>query len=165
VADYFPVDDVTLVMLAASCLIAEGDDRTHLHDFLSMGAREKSRTLLNEDEVEDGGTPIYEVEHEEGYGIFTEHDAILALVAEVQRLRASTTTPPASPDPALVAAEARVARLTTALRELEHVARRNVLGEYAPGISIPSSADIQALRVGCNAARAALAGEVPDAGS
>lgn len=84
----FPVDDVTLVLLAAACEINEETGRTHLHDFLSMGNREKSRTLENPDEVEDGGVPIYFVEHEEGYGIFTEHDAILALVAEIQRLRA-----------------------------------------------------------------------------
>lgn len=83
----FPVDDVTLVMLAASCRIAEGDESTRLHDFLSMGAREKTRTLLNEEDVERGGIPVYEVEHEEGYEMFSECDAILALVAEVQRLR------------------------------------------------------------------------------
>ena len=35
----------------------------------------------------EGGAPVFFVEYEEGYEPFSPHDAIRALVAEVQRLR------------------------------------------------------------------------------
>ena len=83
----FPLDDATLIMLAASCDINEDTGRTHLGDFLAMGERVKTSTLENPDDVEDGGIPVYFVEHEEGYAPFSPHDAIKALVGEVLRLR------------------------------------------------------------------------------
>ena len=55
----------------------------HLHDFLSMGERVKSQELVDD----WGGVPVYEVEFEEGFEPFSEHQAISALVGEVLRLR------------------------------------------------------------------------------
>ena len=78
----FPVDDTTLVMLAEACRINPDLGRTTLGDFLDMGARVKSETLLDDD-----GAPVYLVEHEPGFEPFSPNDVILALVAEIQRLR------------------------------------------------------------------------------
>lgn len=89
----FPLDDATLVMLRSACEINPDTGRTHLHDFLDMGSRVKSREditaeTFGEIEADDQETPrVYFVEHEEGYEPFSEHDAIRALVDEVLRLR------------------------------------------------------------------------------
>jgi hypothetical protein len=81
----FPVDDATLVMLAASCRAANFDDgRSHLHDFLAMGEAEPIRKTLIDDA---DGVPIYEVEHASGEEPFSVADVIEALIAEIQRLR------------------------------------------------------------------------------
>lgn len=82
----FPVDDATLVLLAAACEINPDTGRTHLQDFLMMGAREKSREDITH-EFDGDGPPVFVVEYEEGYRPFTEHAAIKALVTEIQRLR------------------------------------------------------------------------------
>lgn len=86
-----PLDDATLIMLRSACEINPDNEQTNLHAFLDMGTREKSRTLIREaDEDYDGGfdgAPIYEVEYEEGYEPFSEHEVIIALVDEVFRLR------------------------------------------------------------------------------
>jgi hypothetical protein len=81
----FPVDDVTLELLAASCRMNPDTGQTHLMDFLAMGERIKSEALIDQDGP--GGHPIYMVEHEPGYEPFTPHEVIEALVEEIQRLR------------------------------------------------------------------------------
>lgn len=91
----FPLDDATLIMLAASCEINEETGRTHLHDFLDMGARVKSSTDITERVFgEEGGLPVYEVEFEDGFAPWSPHDAIRALVTEVLRLRGSSSSRP-----------------------------------------------------------------------
>lgn len=85
-----PLDDATLVILRSACEINPDNEQTNLHAFLDMGAREKSRSLIAEgDEDAQGfaGAPVYEVEFEEGYEPFSEHDVIVALIDEVFRLR------------------------------------------------------------------------------
>ncbi len=90
----FPVDDVTLVMLASACEINEETGRTHLQDFLDMGARVKSleditAEVFGEYEADDADTPrVFLAEHESGYEPFSPHAVISALVVEIQRLRA-----------------------------------------------------------------------------
>jgi hypothetical protein len=79
----FPVDDTTLVLLAAACQMNPDSGHTELMTFLDMGTRVKSETL-----IEGGEVPTYFVEHEPGYEPFSPHEVIRALVAEVQRLRA-----------------------------------------------------------------------------
>jgi len=81
----FPLDDTTLVLLDAACQMNPDTGQTHLHDFLRMGERVKSSTLLDD----SGGIPIYEVEFEDGYAPWSEQSVIRALVTEVQRLRGS----------------------------------------------------------------------------
>ena len=88
----FPLDDATLVMLRSACQINPDNEQTNLHAFLDMGAREKSRTLIADGEENDegfAGAPVYEVEYEEGYEPFSEHEVIVALVDEVFRLRSA----------------------------------------------------------------------------
>jgi hypothetical protein len=87
-SDGFPTDDATLHMLIAACKINPDTGRTHLMDFLSMGKREKSRTLLQEGE----GTcmadaPVYEVEFEEGYAPFSPNEVIRTLAEELLAVR------------------------------------------------------------------------------
>lgn len=86
----FPVDDTTLLLLDAACQINPDNGQTNLMAFLDMGSRETSRTLENEEDVEDGDIPVYFVEHEVGYEPYSPHDVIRALIAEVLRLRGST---------------------------------------------------------------------------
>jgi hypothetical protein len=81
----FPLDSATLLLLRAACEINPDTGRTHLHDFLSMGERVKSATLL--DAEGPFGHPIYEVEFEDGYAPFSEHSVISTLATEVLRLR------------------------------------------------------------------------------
>ena len=84
----FPLDSATLIMLRAACQMNEETGQTHLHDFLDMGSREKSSTLISDGDGESVETaPAYEVEYEEGYEPWSEHAAIIALVGEVLRLR------------------------------------------------------------------------------
>ena len=83
----FPVDRATLTLLRAACEINEDTGRTHLQDFLQFGAVETDRVLLNEDEVEEDGIPIYEVYHEPGTEPWSEHGVIVSLVDEILRLR------------------------------------------------------------------------------
>lgn len=82
----FPVDDATLVMLAEACRINPDLGRTTLHDFLDMGSR-----VASSEQIDDGdeGAPVYLVEHEPGYAPYSPNQVILALVAEIQRLRES----------------------------------------------------------------------------
>lgn len=85
-----PLDDATLIMLRSACEINPDNGQTNLHAFLDMGSREKSQTLIAEgDEDTEGfaGAPVYEIEYEEGYEPFSEHEVIIALVDEVFRLR------------------------------------------------------------------------------
>ncbi len=69
----FPVDDVTLIMLASACEVNEKTGRSHLQDFLNMGARVKSEEditseAFGEDDADDGHTPrVIFAEHEPGY--------------------------------------------------------------------------------------------------
>jgi hypothetical protein len=84
----FPLDSATLVMLAASCEINPDTEQTHLHDFLDMGTRIKSQTDITAQVFgEEGGTPVFEVEYEEGYEPFSPQHVIRELVAEILRLR------------------------------------------------------------------------------
>ena len=92
----FPVDEATLVLLAEACRINPERGRTTLQDFLHMGSRvsrvedEGGDVYATVDEAlaaSDGGTPILTVEHQPGFQPFSEHDVILALVAEIERLR------------------------------------------------------------------------------
>jgi hypothetical protein len=90
----FPLDDATLVMLAAACEINPDSGHTELHAFLDMGTRIKTQTLVDEGDPDIGGmpgAPVYEVEYEAGFAPFSENDAIRALVAEIQRLRAANS--------------------------------------------------------------------------
>lgn len=82
----FPLDDATLVMLSAACEINPDSGQTHLQDFLSMGERIKTQTLISDES--EVGAPVYFVEHEKGYEPFSEHQVIRALVSEVLELRA-----------------------------------------------------------------------------
>ncbi len=87
-AQDFPLDSATLVMLRAACQINPDTGQTHLHDFLDMGSRVKSQTLIEDGDGETMATaPVYEVEFEEGFAPFSEHHAIRALVGEILRLR------------------------------------------------------------------------------
>jgi hypothetical protein len=90
--DEFPVDNTTLALLEAACNINPDTGRTHLMDFLSMGEEVKSRTLLMEEGDLGLGivAPVYEVEFEEGREPWSVNSVILALVAEVRRLRESS---------------------------------------------------------------------------
>ena len=81
----FPLDDATLVMLASACEINPDTGRTHLMDFLDMGSRIAARELVSGQD--DDGSPVFEVTYEDGFAPFTAHDAIRALVKEIQRLR------------------------------------------------------------------------------
>jgi hypothetical protein len=93
----FPVDEATLVMLAEACRINPDLGRTTLHDFLDMGKRVKT---VSEGGIEYGsidealeayegdGPPILDVEHEPGFEPYSPNDVILALIAEIERLRA-----------------------------------------------------------------------------
>lgn len=94
----FPVDDATLVMLAEACRINEELGRTTLHDFLHMGSRVRSAedetgtvhaTVDEAVEASEEAVPVIYVEHEPGFEPYSEHGVILALVAEIQRLRGS----------------------------------------------------------------------------
>lgn len=80
----FPLDDATLVMLAAACEINPETGQTHLMDFLHMGAVETER-----EEIDDGmgGAPVFEITYAPGAEPFSPQQAIRALVEEVQRLR------------------------------------------------------------------------------
>lgn len=82
-SDGFPLDATTLVMLSAACELNPDSGRTHLMDFLHMGSRVRDKKL-----VDDAGTPVYEIEYEEGHEPFSESEVIRTLVAEIQRLRA-----------------------------------------------------------------------------
>lgn len=86
----FPTDDTTLTMLIAACEINPDTGRTHLVDFLEMGARVKSC------ERTEGGAgtwfgdaPVYEVEYEEGAEPFSPHEVIRTLAQELMVARAS----------------------------------------------------------------------------
>jgi hypothetical protein len=81
----FPLDDVTLTLLRSSCQINPDSGHTELLTFLSMGERVKSRTPIGDAE----GTPIYEVEFEDGFEPWSVHSVIKALVDEVLRLRST----------------------------------------------------------------------------
>lgn len=86
----FPVDDATLVMLAEACRVNEESGRSHLNDFLFMGSVEASRELLEEADEElagMAGAPVFLVEYEPGRAPFSPNGVILALIAEIQRLR------------------------------------------------------------------------------
>jgi uncharacterized protein YehS (DUF1456 family) len=79
----FPTDDATLVMLIAACEINPDTGQTHLHQFLDMGTREKSRTQIDD----MGGIPVFDVEYEEGYEPFSEHQVIRTLAGEILEMR------------------------------------------------------------------------------
>lgn len=79
----FPTDETTLTLLIAACQINPDTGRTHLQDFLHMGTRVKSETLISEVD----GVPVYEVEHEKGYEPFSEQDVIVTLAEELLELR------------------------------------------------------------------------------
>lgn len=85
----FPLDDATLILLAAACEINPDSGHTELHSLLGMGAVVKSSEDITH-EIGDGeGAPVYYVEYEEGREPFSETQVIRCLVAEIQRLRAS----------------------------------------------------------------------------
>jgi hypothetical protein len=87
----FPVDDATLVMLAAACEVNPDTGRSHLLDFLHMGTQEKSREdVSHEVGGEIGEGVAFFIEYEEGAAPFSPHDVIRALVTEIQRLREVT---------------------------------------------------------------------------
>jgi hypothetical protein len=93
----FPVDDLTLRLLAEACQINPDTGQTHLHDFLDMGTVVKAVTDETTGETHpDAATalqetpddvPVFFVEYEEGYEPHSETGVILALIAEIQRLR------------------------------------------------------------------------------
>ena len=82
----FPTDVTTLTLLIAACKINPDTGQTHLQDFLSMGARVKSETLLSEADP----IPTYLIEHEPGCAPFSEHHVIQTLAEELLELRANT---------------------------------------------------------------------------
>lgn len=81
----FPVDDVTLAALQAACECDEEDGRSHLFDFLEFGAVEQSRTQVDSN--------VFEVTYEPGRAPWSTHQVIVALIAEVQRLRVDAAGP------------------------------------------------------------------------
>lgn len=83
----FPTDETTLTLLIAACEINPDTGRTHLMDFLEMGARVKSETLVDGEEGESGA--VYFVEHEEGYEPFSPHHVIKTLACELLAVRSS----------------------------------------------------------------------------
>jgi hypothetical protein len=56
-------------------------------EFLEMGARVKTTTDIS-DQFAEGGPPVFEVEHEEGYEPFNEFIVIETLAEELLRTRA-----------------------------------------------------------------------------
>lgn len=94
----YPVDDMSLRLLAEACRINDDTGRTHLSDFLEMGAQVESVTneatgvtyATIEDALADtdqGDVPTFYVKHKEGWEPHSPQSVILALVAEIQRLR------------------------------------------------------------------------------
>ena len=79
----FPTDETTLTLLIAACEINPDTGRTHLMDFLEMGARVKAETL-----VDDGDPPTYFIEHEKGYEPFSPQQVIETLARELMEARA-----------------------------------------------------------------------------
>lgn len=88
-AERFPTDETTLRLLIAACEINPDTGQTHLQDFLEMGSRVKSETLVGETETPfaDGAVPIYDVEYEEGYAPFSEHQALINLAEDLIEAR------------------------------------------------------------------------------
>lgn len=76
----FPVDDTTLALLRGAIAINPDTGHSHLHDFLRMGERIKSRT--------DEGDGVELVEFEEGHAPWHPDEVIIALIDEVDSLRA-----------------------------------------------------------------------------
>lgn len=84
----FPTDDTTLTLLIAACEINPDTGRSHLMDFLDMGARVKSETLVEDGEgTWFGDAPVYIVEHEEGYEPFSPNEVIRTLARELMAAR------------------------------------------------------------------------------
>lgn len=78
----FPTDRTTLALLRFACMVNPDTGRSHLHDFLSMGSVERSRERIADDVVfVDYSRPPW-----------SEHEVILALVDEVERLRYRAAT-------------------------------------------------------------------------
>ena len=83
----YPTDELSLALLAEACRINPDTGQTHLGDFLDMGTRVKSQTLLSD--PYDDGAPVYEVEYEDGHAPHSPHTVIVSLIEEIERLRAS----------------------------------------------------------------------------
>lgn len=81
----FPTDPATLVLLAAACRINPDNGQTNLLTFLDMGSRVKTQTLIDGDPDEPGA--VYVVEYEPGFEPWSPQSVILALIAEIERLR------------------------------------------------------------------------------
>ena len=73
----FPTDEVTLTMLREACRI-QHDGRSHLYDFLNMGAR-AAETVHHVD--------YDEVVYEAGMAPWSVQQVVVALVNEIEVLR------------------------------------------------------------------------------
>lgn len=80
--EQFPTDETTLTLLEAACKMNPDSGQTHLQDFLNMGSRVKEET-----QIEWSDPPVYLIEYEEGYRPWSEHEVIVALIAEIRRFR------------------------------------------------------------------------------
>ena len=93
----FPVDDISLRLLAEACRINPDTGQTHLATYLDMAARIKSvtdettgETYATLSEARDAAVdsvPTFLIEHEPGYEPHSPQSVILALIAEIERLR------------------------------------------------------------------------------
>lgn len=83
----FPTDETTLTLLVAACEINPDTGQSHLLDFLDMGTRERSRTIVSDGVDEDEDGMIVHVEYEPGFEPYSPQQVIVALVDEVRRLR------------------------------------------------------------------------------
>lgn len=94
----FPLDETTLTLLAAACEINPDSGHTELMSFLEMTAGPITSVEMNgieyesveaalEDADPDDGAPILTINRAPGDEAHTEHTVILALIAEIRRLR------------------------------------------------------------------------------
>lgn len=86
--DQFPTDEMTLRGLIQASELNPNTGRTHLQDFLHMGTKVKSETLVEDGEgLSLADAPVYLVEFEDGAAPWSEQQVIQALATEILRLR------------------------------------------------------------------------------
>lgn len=89
----YPTDEMSLRLLIKACEINEDTGQSHLEDFLMMGTRVKSSTLIDGEEPEEGEeaslstAPVYLTEFEEGFEPHSPQSVIISLAEEILRLQ------------------------------------------------------------------------------